>query len=229
MPDEDVFGALDSRTETPGNDFADWWEPNESGDELVGIVVEMHSAPQNWTDPGEVPDSIYTILSVGRGDEDEGVAYTPKLHKQLKQGLRSVSLHDLVKLRFTGYDKINAQAQPMMTYEIGIVSHEEWSELDGADTINDLLEAYNGVSGDNRRQTPYGQNDASDDSSDDISPADTELGQAAAALRELIDIQGGSVDSDKAQKILTDIRGFDVDIEDAALYAGLEIVDDTIQ
>ena len=228
---EDIFGALDeaeNRVEN-GSDFADWWEPENPGDQLVGIVVEMHSAPQEWTDPGEIPDTIYTVMSVGRGDLEAGEAATPKQHKQLKQGLESAALGDLVKMEFTGYQKVDGQPQPMNTYEVRVLGKETWSELDGADDIEELLEGYTGVEGDNRRTEPYGSEAASSSSSSsEAQMDDSEVGQAASALRELLDIQNGSVGVEQAEKILTEIRGFDVDIEDAALMAGLTIEDDTI-
>lgn len=235
MSEDDIFGELDDRTEEAGGDFADWWEPDEPGEELVGVVVEMHSAPQEWTEAGEVPDTIYTIMSVGRGDVDAGSPVTPKQHKQLKQGLRGAGLGDLVKLGFTGYQKVDGQPQPMMTYEIGVIPEEEWQELDGADEIEDLLDDYDGRRGDNRRDRPYGESGDSGSYDDGATPSgqevpadDSEIAQAASALRELVEIQKGSVETEKAQRILTEIRDFDIDAEEAATYAGLEVDDGTI-
>jgi hypothetical protein len=232
MSGEDIFGELDSRTKEPaGSDFADWWDPSQDdvGDTLVGIIVEMHSAPQEWTDAGEVPDTIYTVMSVGRGDFEEGEALTPKQHKQLKQGLKGAGLGDLVKLHFTGYQKVSGQPQPMMTYEVGRMPEDQWGELDGADDIKELLEAYNGVQGDNRRTEPYGT--ASDDGGSTpqaSSPAGSSPeGQAAADLKELVDIQGGSVDMQTAERILN-MKGHDVAVEDAALMAGLSVDDEGV-
>jgi hypothetical protein len=233
MSDNDIFGELDDRTEdASGGDFADWWEPEDAGEELIGVVVELHSAPQEWTDPGEIPDTIYTIMSVGRGDLEAGTAATPKQHKQLKRGLEGAGIGDLVKLRFTGYQKVDGQPQPMMTYEVGIIPEEEWGELDGADEIEELLEEYDGVEGDNRRTTPYGQaQPAQQDQSGGsggVDAGDSEIGQAASALKELVEIQDGSVSVEQAGKILTEIREFDVDVEDAAAMAGLTVEDGEI-
>jgi len=231
---DDVFGALDEADNTAdnGGDYADWWEPSDPGDTLVGIVVELHSAPQEWTDPGEIPDTIYTVMSVGRGDLEAGEAATPKQHKQLKNGLESAGIGDLVKLEFTGYEKVDGQPQPMNTYEVRVLGEETWGELDGADEIQELLDGYNGVNGDNRQTEPYGSSSGGSSSSSSSSSQtkmdDSEEGQAAVALRELLDIQGGEVGKEQAENILTEIRGFDVDIDDVILMAGLDDDDGTI-
>jgi hypothetical protein len=225
MSDKDIFGKLDEATEeaSSGGDYADWWDPEDSGERLVGVIVEMHSAPENWTEPGEVPDTIYTVVSVGRGDVPEGQAVTPKQHKQLKKGLEGAGLMDLVQLKFTGYQSVDGQPQPMMTYEVGVIPQEEWESLDGADDIEEAVEGHSGPSGDNRRTEPYtsvGSTAGSSGSSD--SSGNDELMQAADALKDLVSIQGGEVGLEQAERIITEVRGFDVDIGDAAVAAGLE-------
>jgi hypothetical protein len=233
---EDIFEALDEGENKAdnGGDFADWWEPEQPGDRLVGVVVEMHSAPQEWTEAGEVPDTIHTVMSVGRGDLEAGEAATPKQHKQLKTGLEGVDLGDLVKLEFTGYEKVEGRGQPMNTYEVKVLPRNQWAELGGADDIEEMLEGYTGVEGDNRRTEPYGSGGGGGSSSSGgggdagVQADDSEIGQAASALRELVDIQGGEVEREQAERILTEIRGFDVDMDEAVLVAGLDEDDGVI-
>jgi hypothetical protein len=231
MSENDIFGELDSRTNAAdnGGDYADWWEPENPGDTLVGVIVEMHSAPQEWTEAGEVPETIYTVMSVGRGDHEAGEALTPKQHKQLKTGLEGAGLGTLVKLEFTGYEKVEGRGSPMNTYTVRRMSREEWEAMDGADEVQELLDQYNGVSGDNRRTEPYGTASGNGGSGSSTTADDSQEGQAASALKELVDIQGGSVKLEQAERILTEVRGFDVAVEDAALMAGLTVEGDTVR
>jgi hypothetical protein len=226
MSGEDVFDALDDSTEEPGmggSDYADWWDPDDAGEELVGVIVELHSAPEDWTEPGDVPDTIRTVLAVGRGDHDAGDLYTPKQHKQLMNGLSAAGIGDLVKLKFTGYDNVNGNM--MHTYEVGVLEKEAWLELDGADAIEDLLEAHEesgGISGDNRRTEPYTEVSSSSGSTDSGT-------EAANALSDLVDIQGGSMPVDQADQILNDVRELDADVETAAAVAGLTVEDGVVK
>jgi len=232
MADNDLFDELDSNTTSAGfssGDYADWWEPDEDdGEELVGVIVEKHSAPEDWTDVGEVPDTVHTVLSIGRGDVEAGQLRTPKQHKQLKNALESVEIGDLVNLKFTGYEKVDGNV--MNNYEVGVLAEEEWQELDGADDVQVVIDdhkANDGIWGDNTRSEPYTSvgGSTSTDDSDDTNPEDN----AVAYLEQLVDTQGGSIDVDKADKMLNDINDHDTDPEEAAVLAGFEVNDGVIE
>jgi hypothetical protein len=229
MAEQDVFDTLEDRTEdasSAGGDYADWWEPEDEGDEVVGIVVEKHSAPQDWTKPGEVPDDISTVLSVGRGDYSAGQAVTPKQHKQLKNALGRADIGDLVRLEFTGYEKANGNM--MHTYAAAIIAEEEWTELPGAEDIESTLAEYTGISGDNRRTEPYTTQSGGSAGSSGGSAGNDELTEAASALSDVVGIQGGELEVSKAEEILNEIRDFDVDVESAAAAAGLSVEDGVV-
>jgi len=234
MAENDIFDELDDRTDEQGldgGDYADWWEPDDDdqSEELVGVVVEMHSAPEEWTEPGDVPDTIHTLMSVGRGGFEEGRLLTPKQHKQLKRGLREASIGDLVKAEFTGYEK--AGGNMMMTYETGVIPEEEWKELDGADDVEELWDDHvmgGGIAGDNRRKEPYvGGAAAGGSAGGGGGPADGES-EAAKSLQELLAVQGGEVDVETADQILNSVRDLDADVEEAAEEAGLAVDGGTI-
>ena len=226
-----VFDELDDRTKEPsgGDNYADWWEPDESGNEqIVGLIVEQHSSPEDWTEVGEVPETIHTVLSLGRGDFEEGALVTPKLHKQLIRGLSDGEIGDLVNLKFTGYQKI--EGNMMHTYEVGIIQQDEWKELDGSDEIQESWDnhiARGILDGDNRRTEPYRTVSESDNS--DTSNTDDELIEAGDFLKNFVALQNGSVDLGKAEKMFTEVRKYDVSVQDAADVSGLTVTDDEVK
>lgn len=233
MSENDIFDELDSRSEEPsfgGGDYADWWTPDESGDEhLVGLIVELHSEPEEWTDPGDVPGTVRTVMSLGRGDFDEGALLTPKQHKQLMNGLQTANIGDLVNLKFTGYQKVNGNM--MHTYEVGVIAQDEWSEMDGADDIQEAWDEHNalgGIQGDNRRMEPYtaaSPSGGSDNTRSSAPDTGDELAQAAEFLKSFVDTQGGQATVEQCEKMVNDVREYDVDVEDAALMAGFSVDD----
>lgn len=235
MSGDDIDSVLEDRTEDAGGDFADWWEPSEPGEELVGVLVEMHSEPREWTEEGEVPDTIRTVLSVDRGDVDAGKPVTPKQHKQLKQALAGAELGDLVRIVFTGYQKVDGNPNPMNTYDVGVVPEEDWEGLEGAEGIREVLDDYNGIEGDNRRTEPYGSGGSggtpggSGGSGGSVSGAvDPEVAEAAGKLQDLVSIQQGSMEVDKADQILNGVNEYDVDVEQVAVAAGFDVEDGII-
>lgn len=221
----ELLDELENRTETPqlGNDWAPWWDVDDMDPHLVGIIVEIHSAPEQYTDAGEVPDPIYTVLSVGWGDFDAGTALCTKTHTRLRAGLEGATLGDLVNLKYTGLEKTD-QGNAANTYEVGIMEESEWRDSDEADEIEEILEAYDGATGDNRRTSPYSGNEGS--SSEGSSSND---GEAASFLEELVDMQDGEIDVSRAEDMLNDVRGFDVDVEEVAEEAGLTVEDGVVR
>lgn len=229
MAEENVFDALDDRTETPvgGGDYADWWDPDEDGSHLVGIVVEKHSAPREWTDDGEVPDVIHTVMSLGRGDFDAGRTLTPKQHKQIKNGLAGCDLDDLVNLKFTGYEKVNGNV--MHTYEVGVIPNAEWTEMAGSDEIQEVLDEYyetDGLKGDNTRDKPYRSKSAP--SQPDSGGDDGDDSEAEKYLINMLDVQGGDMTVEQADQMMNDVQDYDVDVEKVAVSAGLKVNDGVI-
>lgn len=230
MSGNDIFDELDDRSVEPSfgsGDYADWWEPDEEGEQLVGIIVEMHSEPEEWTEPGDVPGTVNTVMSLGRGDFETGHMLTPKQHKQLQNGLGNAGLMDLVNLTFTGYEKV--QGNLMNTYKVGVIPEEEWKEMDGADDIADLVEehrAEGGIFGDNRRTEPYQAEPSSDGgtATQNTAPsggADDELVEAAEFLKDFVQLQNGHASIEQVEKMLFEVREYDVDLEAALSMAGL--------
>lgn len=229
MAEDDIFSELEDRTQEAGGsgDYADWWSPSDDDpEELVGVIMEKHSEPRDWTDPGEVPGVVNTVVSVGRGGFDAGVTRTPRQHTQLMQALEGAEIGDLVRLVFTGYEKVNGNR--MLTYEAAIIPREEWEELGGADDIEEVLEEYDGPTGDNTRETPYAEDDGGSSSGGSGGSGDDDTVEAAGVLSDLIDVQGGSMELDQADQILNDVRGLGVDVEEAAVMAGLSVDDGEI-
>lgn len=228
----DVFDELENRSQQPGQqgDYADWWEPEED-DHLVGLVVEMHSEPEDWVEAGEVPDPVYTVLALGRGTFDEGELVTPKQHVQLKQGLEGAGVDDLVNIEYKGLQRTDS-GNAANNYEVGVIHEDEWREMSGADEIAGVLEAHNGIRGDNTRDEPYrykndGGSDADfSDAGDDAGSSDGEFMEAVGFAESfVIDRQDGDFGYDLFCELLTDTRGFDVDPDGVIEAAGLEVVD----
>lgn len=232
MSENDIFDELDDRSVAPSfgsGDFADWWEPDDEGEQLVGIVIEQHSEPEDWTDPGEIPQTVHTVMSVGRGDMDTGVCVTPKQHKQLIQGLSSAELLDLIRIEFTGYEKV--QGNLMNTYRVGVISHDEWQEMDGSGDIEEMIEEHRqqgGIYGDNRQSDPYREASSDDSSSSSDTSSDDELIEAAEFLKDFVELQNGHTTMEQAEKMMFEVRDYDVDLDAAISMAGLELDDDEI-
>lgn len=223
---DDIFEELDSRSIEPSfgsSDFADWWEPTEEGETVVGVIIEMHSEPEDWTEPGDVPDTVYTVMSLGRGDFEPGFCMTPKQHKQLKQGLGDADLLDLVNIEFTGYEKV--QGNLMNTYRVGVIPEAEWKEMDGADAISELIESHKaegGLFGDNRQTTPYREAPSQSSSDSSSSGQNDELVEAAEFLKDFVQLQSGSATIEQVEKMLFEVREYDVELDAVLSMAGLE-------
>jgi len=221
-----IFDQLDDSSEEPsiGQDYQDWWVPDEMGSHLMGIIVEVHSAPEQFTDEGEMPDPIYTVLSVGRGDFDAGTALCTKTHVQILSGLREAELGDLVNLKHQGLQRTDS-GNAANTYEIGVIKQGTWKESGQADEIQEVIDDFHGATGDNTRDEPYTSSGSSSGSS---GSSDDDMGEAAEFLMDLVQMHDGRMDFDSAEKMVNDVREFGVDLEDAAAEAGLTVDDDEI-
>lgn len=228
MAEDSIFDELENSSSEPsiGQDYEDWWVPEN--DQLMGVIVEMHSAPEQYTEEGEVPDPIYTIVSIGRGDFDAGQARCTKTHVQLLSGLEEAGLGDLVNLKHKGLQRTEG-GNAANTYEIGVIPEEAWQESDQADEIEEVIEGYRGTTGDNRMTEPYSTQTTSGSSTSDAvddGGASTELDEACDFMEDVVvDMQNGSMPVDNANKMLHEVRSYDVDIEEVAEEMGWTIED----
>lgn len=230
MAEQDIFDELENSTKEPavGQSYEDWWEPDN--DQLMGVLIEVHSAPEKYTDPGDIRDPVYTFVSVGRGDFEEGEAMCTKTHTQILNGLEGAEIGDLVNIKHKGLTRVeggNAANQ----YEIGIIPREAWEESDQADHIEEVIENYEGATGNNRDMEPFypsGQSGGSsqDQSSNDSSDA-SGYSEAVDYLEDILQMQNGRMPIENAEKMLG-IRDFDVSVEELAMAAGWEIEDDEL-
>lgn len=221
--EESVFDELENSSTEPsiGQDFEDWWVPDN--DQLMGVVVEMHSAPEQYTEEGEVPDPIYTIVSIGRGDFDEGEARCTKTHVQILSGLDGAGLGDLVNLTHKGLQRTD-NGNAANTYEVGVIDAETWEQSDQADSIQEVVDGYNGATGDNRDTEPYTPSGGSSSASSAGSPSEGgDKSEAEEFFEDIIDMQNGSMSVDQAETMLLDARGFDVDVEMLATDLGWDV------
>lgn len=232
MSEGNIFDELDESTEQPSRqDYEDWWVPDEMGQHLCGVIVEIHSAPEQYTEEGEVPDPIHTILSVGRGDFDEGEAYCTKTHVQILRGLREAGLGDLVNLKHQGLQRTD-NGNAANTYEIGVIKESTWQNSDQADEIQAVIDDYDGATGDNTRDEPYTAATPSSSGGSSGGSGDDGSGEGESAsefLLDLVETQNGEMDVDSADKMLNDVREFGVDVEEAAEAAGLRVEDGAVK
>lgn len=230
----DLLDELDSREAEPefGGDYAGWWEPEDEGEgaRLVGVVAEMHSAPSKYTPEGEIPPPVYTVVSIGEGDYGLGEAYSTRTHKQLLRGLEEVEIGDVVSLRWQGYKKFEGSNNPSNAYKIGVVKEEELED-EWRTQVELALSEYDGPTGDNRQSNPVGEGESEVAEPSSPAPEKEEtdsLTEAAEFLKQLLEMQDGEITLDQADKMLNDVRGFDVDVEDTAAMIGAEVGDDSI-
>lgn len=237
MAEEDsIFDELDESSSQPavGQDYEDWWVPDEMGEHLMGVIVEIHSAPEQYTDEGEEPDPIHTILSVGRGSFDAGEAYCTKTHVQILRGLREATIGDLVNLKHLGLERTD-NGNAANSYEIGVIKESTWKESEQADEIQQLIEDYPGAKGDNQRGEPYSSSSPSSAGgsagTSEASGGTGDEGEETPAdfLADLIGMQNGEMDVESADKMLNDVREFGVDVESTAEEAGLTVEDGKVK
>jgi len=224
MSEDNIFDQLDESSEEPaiGQNYEDWWDPNDMASHLMGVIVEVHSAPEQFTESGEMPDPIYTVLSVGRGGFEAGEAFCTKTHVQIVSGLEDAGLGDLVNLRHQGLQPTDS-GNAANTYEIGVIKEATWKESEQAEQIEELIEDYQGATGDNTRDKPY--QPASDGSSDGSPSTGSggDMSEAADFLMDLVQMNDGAVDADQADQMLNDVREFGVDLEEVAEEAGFGV------
>lgn len=224
---EDIFDELDERTEEPSaGNYAPWWDVDNEGSHLRGVVVEVHDAPDKYTDVGEIPDPMYTVVSIGNCDFDKGVGRTTKTHTRLLQGLDGVEIGDVLNLKYQGLEKTD-NGNAANTYEVGHIPEDEWQELGGADTIEEVIENWDGVTGDNRSGEPVGANgqqqsggSGNEQSSDNGETS--ELEEAVDFVQDLVSMQNGEMPYEQVEKMVLDVREFDVDLETVLTAAGYE-------
>jgi len=228
MAEDSIFDELDESSAEPsiGQDFEDWWVPDEMGAHLMGVIVEVHSAPEQFTEAGEEPDPIYTILSVGRGDFDAGEAFCTKTHVQILSGLRTAEIGDLVNLRHQGLQRTEG-GNAANTYEIGVIPEAQWEESDQADEIQELIDGYGGATGDNQLGEPYEAAGGSG-TSPSSSSGGSGLSEAGDFLDDLLDMQGGEMDVEQADKMLNDVRELGVEVGEVAGEIGASVDDGTL-
>lgn len=224
----DIFDELDERTKEPSaGNYAPWWDVDEEGSHLRGVVVEVHDAPDKYTDVGEIPDPMFTVVSIGNCDFEKGVGRTTKTHTRLLQGLDGVKIGDVVNLKYQGLEKTD-NGNAANTYEVGHIPEDEWKELDGADEIEDVVDDWDGVTGDNRSGEPVGAgggNSGGGSSGNDDSGSDgetSELEEAVDFVQDLVSMQNGEMPYDQVEKMVLDVREFDVDLETVLTAAGYE-------
>lgn len=225
----DLLDELEGRKSEPefGGDYAPWWEPEE-GDTLVGVITELHSAPSKFTPEGEVPPPVRTIVSIGEGDYEMGKVISTRTHKNLLHGLEETEIGDVVLISYLGYKKFEGSNNASNAYEVGIVKKDELEANEDWLTLVEMtLSDYDGPEGDNRRTDPVTSNESDAEPSTEKQSTDS-LTEAAAFLKQLIDMQDGTVSIEQADKMLNDVREFDVDLENTAAMIGATIDDDEI-
>lgn len=223
----DIFEQLDERSEEPETgrgDYAPWWDVDSDADEIMyGVIVDKHDEPDNYLDDGQVPNPVYTVVSLGKGDFEKGEARTTTTHKQMREGLKAAEVDDVVRIHAQGKQLRNDNAT--YVYEIGLIKHEEWQDSDDAELIEEVREEWDGIEGDNYEGEPVSKDEDDDSGSDDSdnSGGESSRGEAAEFLQDLVEMQDGEIDLDQADKMLNDVRDFDVDVSLLANDLGYEI------
>lgn len=221
----DLLDELDDREQEPefGGDYSEWWDPDED-DRIVAVIAEIHNAPDKYTPEGEVPPPVYTLVALGEGDMEMGEAVSSRTHKQLLRGMQDAEVGDIVSITYDGYKKFEGSSNPSNAYRIGVIKADEIPDLDDTyeTVIETVLEDYDGPTGNNRNLTPKGG-----DTSGSTQVDDTVL-EAADFLKQILEMQGGEIGLDKAEKMVVEVREFDVDMDQVISLADAEVVDDTV-
>jgi len=229
MSDGDtIFDELENSSEQPdlGGGYADWWDLDDEPSQIIGPVVEIHSAPEKFTESGEVPDPIYTVVATGRGGFDRGQARCTKTHAQVVRGLEGAEVGDLVNLKHTGHSKTDG-GNFATDYEIGVIVEDVWGESGDAEEIQELIDGFTGQTGDNRRTEPFGQSSGQEGGDGGSTPG-SDLSEAGEFLDDLLQMQGGEMPEDNAENMLHDVRGFDEELADVAEEIGASVQGGTL-
>lgn len=220
MTEDSALDTLEDRTQAPNQqDYADWWSPHQDDpDQLVGVVVEAHDTKFNEDDDAK---PVFTIRSIGDPSAyDRGVERSTRTHVQLVRGLnqQNVELGDLVNLRYTGLEATDS-GNAANTYEVGVVKQSEWKDMAEADMLHETLEMGRGVLADTRGEEPdvANENDAQTELEEAVSGNDSDIDDNVLEFAEgTIDMQSGEIAVEKLDKMLNDVRSFDVSVDEVA-------------
>lgn len=133
---QDINDLLDDRMQG-GGDFPDWWEPEDEGDSIKGIVTNVRDDP--WAEEDDRDPE--TIVHVKRLDDGQERSVRP--HKILSNLLQEqgVELGDLVQIEYLGATKTSS-GHMANNYQLGVVKEDELDDLDieipdGGPTVTD--------------------------------------------------------------------------------------------
>ena len=119
-----IDDMLDERM-TGGGDYPDWWEPEDEGETLEGLVAEKRLDP--WAEENDDDDPGH-ILHVKTLDGEE---YSTRTHKVLTNLIKEqgVEVGDLVRIEYTGQSKTDS-GHNAYGYRLGVIKADELDDLD---------------------------------------------------------------------------------------------------
>lgn len=113
---------LDERLTGQG-DFPDWWDPEEEGDQLQGIVTARRENP--WADDDEDdPDEMLWI-------QTDGKEWSTRVHKALSNLIKEQDVHegDYVRVVYDGEGTTDS-GYTVKNYQLAVVRQDEIENSD---------------------------------------------------------------------------------------------------
>lgn len=185
-----------------GQDFPEFWDPQEPGDQLQGRVVEMREDP--WADsPDAVRGHIYHI------ETPSGEVVATRLHSILIRLMeaRDVGIGDAVRITFDGTVQTE-QANNAKNYTL---KHVPASVAEGA--------------GGGDGQSVEAQ--AAEAIAEEIEPEDSGFDDEVVEFAENItEFHGDDLTRDEFDKYVNQVREFGVDVDELIEHLGLEVTED---
>lgn len=117
-----VDELLDDRMESAG-DYPDWWEPEDVGDQLEGLVVQKRDDP--WAE--EDDDNPASILHVRRANGTERSTRTHVVLQRLIDKF-DVQVGDYVRIEYDGANRTD-DGHMANDYQMGVVKRHELEKL----------------------------------------------------------------------------------------------------
>lgn len=119
----DVDDLLDDRM-TGAGEYPDWWDPEDEGEQLQGIVKDRRDDP--WAEDHE--DEPKQMVHVETEDDEE---YSTRLHKVLSNLIKDLNIQpgDYVRIEYTGTTSTNS-GHMANDYKMGVVREDELEDAD---------------------------------------------------------------------------------------------------
>lgn len=232
---------------TGGGDHPDFWEPEDEGEVLQGVVTARRDNP--WAEEEE--QNPKQIINVQTHDKE----WATKTHTALSNLIQdqNVEVGDYVRIEFTGTET-TSRGQTAYVYRIGVVKEEELEEsgidvpeTDGGVqtlrtaltvedmTVSEIEDEVSDIEDVSKLEDAINREERHDNRSTAKEALRARVDELSAVPQEAIDFTehlvefNGAMEREELERYLTEVRDFDVSPEDVVAETELELRNDVIR